>query len=199
MDWHIIIGILAGVIQVYAVIPYIKEILHGDTRPNIVSWGLWTFIQIVAIMVLLSSAEGFSWSLVLLLATTFNTGLVTILCLKGYGYKQFGLVEKICLPLSLVTVACWVITKDPVLTLALDVLAYFVADLPTIIKTWKDPHSETAFPWFLVAVAATLGALSSTIINAENLALPIYLALANGTIALFAYVGQKRRPKPMTA
>lgn len=192
MNWHQIIGILAGVIQIAAMVPYVKDILKGETRPNIVSWALWTLIQIIGIWVLLASPEGYSWALILLTATTLNTGLVVILCLFGYGSRQFGKLELVCLVLALVAIALWITSKNAALTLIFDILADVVAAIPTLVKTWREPYSEAVLPWVMICFAAALGALSSTIINIENLALPIYLALMNGSIAALAFYGQSR-------
>lgn len=196
MDWHVIVGILAGVIQIYAIIPYVKDILKRETKPNIVSWALWTLIQLVAIWIQVTSADGFSWSLILLIATTFNTGLVVVLCLMGYGYKEFGRIEKSCLVIALVAIGLYAFTRNSELSLAFDIVADLVAALPTFVKTWREPHSEIVGPWVLVAIAAALGTLSSTILDVENLAIPIYLTFSNGTVAALAYFGQIMKPKP---
>ncbi|TAK04057.1 hypothetical protein EPO34_02780 [Patescibacteria group bacterium] len=199
MDWHLLIGIAAGVLQVSAIVPYVRDILKRQTKPNIVSWALWTLIQLIAIWVLVTSEAGFSWSLILLLATTFNTGLVVVLCLMGYGYKEFGHVEKACLTIALVAIALYVFTKDAALSLAFDIVADLVAATPTIVKTFREPHTEAVMPWVMVSVAAALGALSSTIIDVENLALPIYLAFVNGLIAAIAFFGQRAKPQSAQA
>lgn len=197
MSWHLLIGILAGVIQVTAIVPYVKSILKRETQPNIVSWALWTLIQVIAIWIQLNADQGFSWSLILLLATTFNTGLVTILCLRGYGYKSFGWVEKLCLASALVAIGLYAWTDNATLSLTFDIIADLIAAVPTLVKTWKEPHTEEVVPWVMVSIAAALGAASSTIIDVENLALPIYLALVNGAIAAVAFVGQRIKTQPV--
>src|SRR3989344_5247088 len=47
MDWHLILGISAGLIAIGATVPYILSIIRGETRPNVVSWSLWTIIVLV--------------------------------------------------------------------------------------------------------------------------------------------------------
>ncbi|MDQ5952098.1 MAG: hypothetical protein QG626_225 [Patescibacteria group bacterium] len=199
MNWHIIIGILAGVLQLAAIPSYLKDILKGNTRPNIVSWALWTLIQVIGIWVMVTSPDGFSWSLVLLAAATFNTSAVVVLCFLGYGSKEFGRIELICLILALIAIGLWVTVKNSTLTLTFDILADLVAATPTLVKTWKEPRSEAVVPWVMVSAAAFLGALSTTIVDVENLALPIYLGVINGLIALIAYAGQRRTPPPVTS
>ena len=198
MNAHLLIGIAAGIIQLYAIVPYVKDILLPDgTRPNVVSWALWTLLQLIAIWIQVTSDGGISWSLILLCATTFNTGLVVVLCLRGYGDKEFGPIEKACLAIALIAIGLYVTTKDAEVALGFNILADLVAAGPTIMKTALNPRSEAWFPWFLVSVAAALGALSSEIRDAENLAFPIYLAIVNGLVAALAFAGRNRNSQPV--
>lgn len=190
MNWHAILGIGAGVLQVSSIIPYIRDIIRGDARPNIVSFALWTTIQVIAIAAQISA--GASWSLALLFATTFNTTLVVILCLRGYGYKKYGLVDKACLGLAVLTLVLWQITNNAVLALVLAVVTDLIASLPTIVKTYKDPFSETVLPWFMIVIAAAMGAASTTIFNVANLIYPLYMFAMNSTITGLTFFGRQR-------
>ena len=42
MDWRTVIGLAAGTITLLSILPYIRDILRGLTRPNLVTWWLWT-------------------------------------------------------------------------------------------------------------------------------------------------------------
>ncbi len=198
MNWHLLIGIAAAVVHLYAIVPYVKDILRKDgVRPNVVSFALWTLLQLVAIGIMVTSSDGFSWALFVLVASTFGTSFVVVLCLRGYGDDKFGLTEKLCLAIALVAIGLYVVTKDAVLAIGFNIVADLVAAWPTIAKTFRDPRSEAWFPWFLVSLAAALGTLSSEIRDVENLAFPIYLVLVNGLIASLAFAGRGKRPSPV--
>ena len=47
MDWHLLLGIIGGLLALCAIIPYIRDILHGTTRPNIVSYAIWVFLILI--------------------------------------------------------------------------------------------------------------------------------------------------------
>ncbi len=196
MNWHLLTGITAGLIQLYAIIPYVKSILKRETKPNIISWTLWTLIQLVAIWIQASSSSGFSWSVILLIAMTFNTSFVVILCLMGYGSKEFGWIEKSCLAIALIAIAFFAFTKNGPIALAFDITADFIAAIPTIIKTWRNPRSEAYGPWLIITVAAALAVFSNETFTAENLSFPIYLTCVNALIAGIAYFG-RNKPKPL--
>ncbi|MCX6702595.1 MAG: hypothetical protein NTW60_01895 [Candidatus Wolfebacteria bacterium] len=193
MDWHQIIGIGAGVIQIISIIPYVKDIFKGTTRPNIVSYFLWTVIQVIAIFAQFSA--GASWSLFILIASTFNTSLIFILCLAGYGYKEYGLTDKICFVLAIITIIVWQITKQPLIVLALAIFADFLASVPTILKAYRDPKSEMVLSWFMTVVSATIAGFSTTKIDFANLIYPVYAFLTNGTITWLAFFGQRREAR----
>jgi hypothetical protein len=192
MNMYLLIGIVAGIVQLYAIIPYAKSILARETRPNIVSWILWTLLQLVAIWIQATSGEGFSWSLFLLLAMTFNTSLVVVLCLAGYGDKEFGIIEGASLMLVAVAAGLYAFTRNGPWAIGLNIVGDLIAASPTIVKTWRDPKSEAVGPWAIVTVAAALAVISVENPAFETVGFPAYLICANGLIAALAYIGQKK-------
>jgi len=114
-----IIGIAAGIIQISSIVPYVKSMIKGTTRPNIVSWSTWTLLKFIAITAQFTA--GASYTVLLLFATAFNTSLVVILCLMGYGYKKYGLTEKVCTTGIIVTIIVWLLTKNPIFALILSI------------------------------------------------------------------------------
>lgn len=192
MDWHTIVAVIAGLVQISSVIPYVRGMVNGAVRPNIVSWSVWTLLQVIAMAAQFSA--GASWSVVLLIAMTFNTSLVLILAFSGYGYKKYGIVDWICLALALCAIALWQVTKEPVLAIALAASADFIAAIPTIIKTYKEPHSESASSWLIIIVAAALSLIASTKFDAANMIYPIYVIIGSSIVAGLAFFGQRLRP-----
>ena len=192
MDWHFTIGITAGLLQQISAILYIKSMLKGTTRPNVVTQILWSVLQVIALLAQFSS--GASWSVIILIVLTFNTLLVTALCFMGYGYKEYGLIDKLCFVLAILAIILWQITKEPLVALALSILADAIATLPTIIKTYRYPKTEAPIPWFMTLIASALSAISSTKLNFANLAFPLYMIIIDSTITYFAFFG-KGHPK----
>jgi len=189
MGWHELIGIVAGVIQVLAIIPYLRDVVRGSARPNIVSWSLWTLAVLISTVAQINA--GASWSLIILItATVLNVSVVFVGAL-GYGYKKFGWVEGICLFFSLFGILLWQITSNPVLAISFAVAADCIAYIPTIVKTYRDPHSETALLWFVLFIVGSLGAISTTKIDAANLVFPIYYATINLLLWILVVGGQK--------
>ncbi|MBX4189608.1 hypothetical protein KW785_03405 [Candidatus Parcubacteria bacterium] len=192
-NWHMALGILAGVIPFLAIIPYVKDILHGTTRPNVVSYSLWVFLLIISIWAQVSA--GTSWSIIFLIGDLVGTSSVVALCLFGYGYGKYGRVEWICTALAILAVVSWQATHEPVLAIIFAIIADLMAAVPTVVKAYKDPWSEIPTAWFMIAAAALLGIASSTIFDLPNLLFPTYLFLINGTVGVLAFFGRRFKTK----
>jgi hypothetical protein len=192
-DWHIVIGIVSGLVTILAIIPYIKDILHGTTRPNIVSWALWTLLLAISLLAQLSA--GASWSALMIFADLIGTAIILILCLSGYGYKKYGATDWICAVLAVVAIVVWQLEHQPVLAIALAALADFLAAIPTLIKSWQDPWSEDPTQFLIISGGGLLALFSTTIIDPANLLFPAYLFALNGTIGLVALFGRRAKIK----
>ena len=193
MDWHLIVGIIAALIQIGSAIPYVWDMLHGTTRPNIISFGLWGIIQLIAVFAQISA--GASWSVLVLMAIVFNMGLIVFLGLRGYGYKKYGSLDWTCLALAIAALVLWQITDEPLVALVFAVVADILASVPTIIKTFREPLSENVFSWFVSTIGPIVSIISLTKFDTANLIYPIYLIAMNGSITAIAFFGQRTKPK----
>lgn len=189
MDWHVLLGILSGIVQIGSVIPYTRDIVRGSTRPNAVSTGLWTLLSGIAFVAQISA--GASWSIILVGGITFNCALITILALCGYGYSKYGKLDWFCLVVGLISIVAWALSKNPIVAIALVIIASFISNIPTVVKTYKAPKSEHSFSWFLVVIASSLSLLSTTQLNAQNLLYPGEDWLLNITIFGLSFFGQR--------
>ena len=197
MDWHLALGTVAGVLPLIAIIPYIKDILHGTTRPNIVSYSLWAFLLLIAILAQVSA--GASWSVLMVVGDFIGTCIIVAFCLFGYGYSKYGLLEWICLSLAAVAIVLWYLTKQPLVAIlfavlaVLAVLADLMAAIPTLVKSYRDSWSELPVTYFIIALGSLCAILSTTIINPANLIFPVYLLLVNSLTATLAFVGRNKK------
>ncbi len=191
MDWHAALALLTGIITAVAVVPYVRDMLHGTTRPNLVTWGLWLLIQSIFISAQFSS--GASWSVVLPLVEMGTVGAVFFLGLVGYGYKKYGWLDAVCLVIAVAAIVLWQMTDEPMVALVLSVFADFVAVLPTFKKAYFDPKSETPLAYLLVVIASVLAAASTTIFDVANLLWPLYIFALNGAVLCLILLGRTRK------
>ena len=189
MNWYEIAAGVSLLLSLVSLVPYVRDIIWGTTRPNIVTWGLWTLIQGIATGAQL--AAGASWSVVLPAGEFFTVGLVTLLGLIGYGYKKYGKLDVVSLLCCLLAIALWQLNNDPTLALVFSIVADFFAALPTLKKAYTDPASETLSAYVLVVVSALLAGLSSTLLNFANLAWPAYILFINGAVVVLILLGRR--------
>ncbi len=194
MDWHEVTGILAGLAVFGSAIPYIKGMLFGTTRPSITSWSLYFLLQIISIAAQFSA--GASWSIIILFVSTFNISVILILCVFGYGYKKHGLADLISIILFVLALLLWYLTDAPITALLLAVAADAFASIPTIVKSYKDPHSENLAGWFVYSASGVLSLLAAFGSSPANFVWPIYILLLGFAITLIILVGQRgKKPK----
>ncbi|MEK7602070.1 MAG: hypothetical protein AAB472_01100 [Patescibacteria group bacterium] len=173
MSPHEIIGITAGVLAFGSAIPYIWDIIGGITKPNTVTYFVWTLLQGIAIAAQLEL--GASWSIFLLVGTTLNTGIIFLLSLTKYGYKKYSNVDTVALILAGIAILILIFTEHPVLAILLPIVADAIGAVPTVVKTRKYPHTEERFAWFLMIIASALGIVATEKLDFANLAYPSFL------------------------
>ena len=187
MDWRTALGLLASFIILASIVPYVLDTLRGSTRPNIVTWSLWTLTEVI-----LAAAQytaGASWTLAILLASTVTTSIVTILAIR-YGQRTYGWFDGACLAMAIGAILGWAITANPLAGIVLGVLAEACAVAPTVLKTYRAPETETPATYWLTNVATGLALIASTRYDLANILFPIYALSINTLVACLAM----RRP-----
>lgn len=177
-----IIGSIAIGLTLVGYIPYIKDLLAGKTKPHIYSWILWGFLTYIVFFLQISDQAG-PGALVTLSAALLCT-LVIVLTLVKNAKSEITQSDKVFLGLALLTLAFWLIAKQPLISAVLATTIELLGFVPTVRKSWKDPYSETlSFYWLntLRFLLATLALSRYTIITALY---PSFWFMANGLFAL---------------
>ena len=195
MDWHIILAVLSGILCFASVVPYVRDIVYGTTRPNITTWFLWLFIQVIAIAV--QFHEGASWSIVMVIADAITIALVFFLSVVGYGYRLYTTFDMWCGILGVIAILSWQMTGNALYALAFAIIADICAALPTIKKAYLDPWSENPTGWASTMVAAILAIASTTRFDLANVLFPAYLVIINALTFTLAFSGRRSQNKPI--
>lgn len=158
---------------------YIKGIMRGDTRPNIVSWILWTIAPFVGVYI--SYKSGISGPL---LFSTFMAGFSPLLVViasffKKGAYWKTTPFDIVCGLLSVVAIIIWVTTQNGIISLSFAILADLLAGIPTMIKSWHHSETEVIAPYALGIVNQMITFLIIKDISFLNIAFPIYFVLSN--------------------
>lgn len=180
-EYFAYLTILFGLIGIFY---YIKDIIYGQTRPNIISWIFWSIAPLVGIFI--SYKSGIS---IPLLISTFMAGfgpllVVLFLIINKKFYSKISKFDILCGILSLVVIIIWVTTKNGIISLSFAILADLFASIPTINKSWKDSEGEYMSPYLFGILNQIITFLIITNFSFLNLSFPIYLVLINIVIIL---------------
>jgi hypothetical protein len=196
MDWRTIAGLFAGIITLLSILPYIRDILRGWTRPNLVTWSLWTLNG--GILAFAQYTAGASWTLAVVVAATIATAVVSVLAVP-FGQRGYGLIDAVCLVMALAALGGWWWTKDPLTAIVLGVVAEIFAVSPTIAKTYRAPETETPSTYWVTACATIVSMIASTKFDLANLLFPVYFIAVNTLIALMATRGRRRMQRQLAS
>jgi hypothetical protein len=121
---------------------YVRDTLRGTTQPNRVTWLLWAFAPLLAFAVELHAGVG------LRTLTTFIIGFMPLLVFVASFHNPASVwkirrLDYVCGALSLAGTAAWLVTRNGVVAIVAAIAADFLAGVPTMIKSWSNPESET--------------------------------------------------------
>jgi len=169
-------GYTSLVLMILSAIPYSRSILKRETKPQRMTWLIWSILSIIALFSQL--AKGGTWSLFLTVGDTIAILIVFILSIK-FGVGGFRKIDILSLCGALLSLFLWYLTKEPAVALFLIILTDFIGATLTISKAWRDPRSENWVGWVMCGVGGLLGTLAVGEWNIVLLAFPIYICIIN--------------------
>lgn len=179
----IFVGIL---INLFCSVWYIKNVFNGNTKPNLVSWFIWMLAPFIGTFLALKAGAGFS-ALSIFMAG-FGPLLVIIFSLfKKNAFWKIQSFDLICGFFSIIAIVLYIVTNNLEISIIFAVLSDLLAYIPTFIKSWKFPETETSSTYIGGVINNILSLL---IIKNWIFAIylfPLYLVLANLIEVYFIY------------
>lgn len=197
-----VIGSLGGLYYLY-------ETVTGKARPNRVTWLLWgIFPMVIFVAQRAQGVKDLSW-------TSFAAGFTPLLVVAASFFnreaywksepRDYGLAAAAGVGLIL-----WAVTDRPNLAILFSLLADVLAGIPTLIKSYRHPHSESWVAYAISALGFGISFLSIRAHTFEATAFVAYVFLLNASFAVLASrgrhpgggrassanLGQRSRPHP---
>jgi len=185
-----IFGYLAALLSIFAVLPYIRDILKGKTKPERASWFIWTVLGSIAFFSQL--AKGATNSLWVVGVGTFCVLIVSILSIK-FGTGGFARRDKISLIIAAIGLLLWFFTKEAAIALYITILVGSTGSFLTVVKSYEDPESETISTWIIAFISGIFAALSVGEWSFILLIYPLYIFLANLSVVVAILLGKARK------
>jgi hypothetical protein len=181
-------GIIAGILQLVASAPYVRDILRGTTKPQRSTWTIWTTLSFV---VLASQwASGATWSLALTVGQALACGAIFALAIPR-GVGGLSRIELVLLGIAALGIAGWQLADDPIVATCSVVLADVIGVALMLPKTYRHPGSET-LATYAIGVVSTMFALAAIgSLEPALLIYPLYILIADS--AVVAVIVVRRR------
>ncbi len=189
-----IFGSLSSFFVLLGGIPYLKDIHQRKVRPHVLSWLGWAFITALGGSAML--AEGSTWAVAILFANT-----LLCLCIAGYsvyrrvGVWSTGIYDYVFFGLGILGLILWQVLDMPVIALVCAIVADLSFGLPTIIKTFKDPSTETPFVWLTATISGLLSLFAVQSFAFHEVAYPLYLFIYDSTVLILVLKIVAKRKK----
>ena len=152
----VIVGTLIGAVGSFA---YLIDTVRGKVKPNRVSFLLWSIAPLIAF------AAQFKQGVGLESLMTFSTGFLplTVFIASFVNKKaewKLTRFDLICGALSIVGLILWLITRVGNVAIFFSIVADGLAAVPTIVKAYKYPDTEIAWPWLATDIGVVLTLLT---------------------------------------
>lgn len=161
-------AVVAALLAIVGNVPYVKDVLDKKVQPHAYTWFVWSLVSGIIFFGQLSKGAGIG--ALPTFASEIFTVIIFLLSLR-YGFKKVTLVDTFFLALALVGIALWVATDDPTLSVIIAVIIDLIAFVPTILKTWTYPKTETPL---LYSMNVTRHVLALFSLQAYNIATTLH-------------------------
>ena len=156
---------------------YIRSMFRGGAKPNRVSWFMWTIAPFIATAAAVSNGVGLAALPVFM--SGFGPFLIFAASFFTKASWKISSFDYACGVLSGLAIVLWVVTGDPNLAIVLSIASDGLASVPTLMKSWSHPESESPWP-FLVGTFAPMSAFAAVKTwTFSAYAFPVYLVAVN--------------------
>lgn len=178
-------GLLSSFFVLLGGLPYLNDIHKKRANPHVLSWLGWAFITALGAFAML--AEGSVWAVAILFANTALCLLIALYSIiRGVGVWATGKYDFVFFGIGVLGLVLWQVLDMPVIALVCAILADFCFGAPTIIKTFKDPSTETPFVWATATTSGLLSLFALQNLSFHEVAYPFYLFIFDATVLVLA-------------
>ena len=177
--------IVGAIIAAVGSLSYLIDTLKGRVKPNRVSFLLWSLAPLIAFFAEVKQGVGIQALMTFIVGFLPLTIFIASFVNKKAVWNLTGF-DLICGTLSIIGLVFWYITKSGNIAIIFSILADALAALPTVVKSFNYPETESAWPYFASTISAILTLLTVKVWNIANIAFPLYIVLI--TLVIFSLV-----------
>lgn len=159
-------------------IGYLIDTLNGKTKPNKITWFFWTLAPLIAFAAQIQQGVGLSaWM-------TFSVGFSPLLIfIASFVNKQaewkLTRFDIICGVFAVIGLLLWSFTRVGNIAIIFSIFADLIAAIPTFLKAWKAPETESSLIYLLSGINGAIALLVLQTWTFEYYGFPLYILLFN--------------------
>lgn len=184
-----ILGAASGLLIAFSCIPYIRDILLHKTKPQRATWFIWAILLTIAFFAQI--AKGGTWSLITTGVDWLGVVVIFVLSIK-HGMGGTTKLNKMALAGAGVGLVLWYFTNEPLFALIVTILIDFIAGMLTIVKTYRQPETETFVAYMICGTGGLLGAIAVGKLNFSLIVFPLWICLFNYAIGMTVIAGRQK-------
>jgi hypothetical protein len=170
--------VIAAIGSLAAALVYIRSMFMGNTKPNRVTWLMWSIAPLIAFAASVTSGVG--WAAL----PVFMSGFSPLLILSASfftkkAYWKPSRFDYACGALSGVALILWWVTKEPNVAIVFAIFSDGLAAVPTLTKSWRRPETESAWPYIIGIFGAASSYAAILVWTFSAYAFPTYLIAVN--------------------
>lgn len=190
-DIQFYLGIFAGIISFGSYLIYFHSILKGKSKPNRVTWWIWTFMgAVLALSYYFSGARNTIWAPIVEFIGPFLTALLSIKYGEGSMADKTDLV---CFFGGVISIFIWILFDAPVAALIINLVIDGFAIIPTIKKSYLRPEGESFWAWVGTSMGDFINILAIEKLSFAIIIYPVTMFLND--IVIVGLLGKGKRRK----
>ncbi len=182
-----VLVIVSAILMVTGGFAYFRDTLAGRTKPNRVSWFMWALAPLVSIGAAFSADADIWPSVRVIIGGVVPAFIFLASFANKNGYWKLTRFDLVCGGFSLVALIFWGAADSPLIAILLATTSNTLACIPTFIKAWNYPETETPLIYFTSFLSAVLIIPSISVWNIENSAFQISLMVSTGVLLFAVY------------
>ena len=178
--------IVAAAASLLAASVYIRSMFVGRTKPNRVTWLMWSIAPLIAAAAAFSNGVG--WAVLPVFMAGFSPLMIfTASFFAKKAYWKLSTFDYFCGALSGLALVMWWLTNNPNVAIVFAVASDALASVPTIIKAWGNPETESIWPYVVGVFGGASSLVVATMWTFSAYAFPSYLIVINILVLLVIY------------
>ena len=166
---------------------YLRDTLAGRTKPNRVSWSLWALAPLISLGAAFDADADLWASIRVLIGGIVPAVIFLASFINKNSYWRLGRFDWFCGALSLAALVFWQLADSPLVAVLLATTANTLATVPTFVKAWNYPETESRLIFITSFISAILIIPAIPVWTIANSAFQIGLMLTTGALLVAIY------------